>query len=57
MKSKQVLFADDSFLIITNPSPADFKRYITTAFVPLNKRFNDNSLFLNYEKTCEVKSI
>jgi hypothetical protein len=53
--SKPVLFADDTSLIITNPSPIDFKKGITTAaFVQLNKWFNASSLFLNYEKTYYI---
>jgi hypothetical protein len=44
INSKPVLFADDSSLSITNPSPADFKEYINTAFAPLNEWFNGNSL-------------
>lgn len=50
MSPKPFLFADDSNLSITNTSPAEFKKYITTAFVPLNESFNGNSLFLNYER-------
>lgn len=45
INSKLVLFADDSSLIITNPSPIDLKIDITTAYVQLNKWFNANSLF------------
>lgn len=37
MNSKPFFFADDSNLSITNTSPAEFKKYITTAFVPLNE--------------------
>jgi len=48
--SKAVLFADDTRLITIIPSPIDFKKDITTAFVQLNEWFNANSLFLNYEK-------
>ena len=46
----QFFFADDRSLIITNPSPIDFKKG-TTAFVQLSEWINAKSLFLNYEKT------
>jgi hypothetical protein len=48
--SEAVLFADDTSLITVGPSPIDFKKDITTAFVQLSEWFNANSLFLNYEK-------
>lgn len=51
---KPVLSADDTSLIITNSSPIDFKKDITTVFVQLNKWFNANSLLLNYEKTYYI---
>jgi len=47
---KPLLFADDTSLIITRPSPVDFKRDNTIAFVQLNEWFNATSLFLNYKK-------
>ena len=49
--SKRLLFADDRSLIITNPSPIDFKKGTTTAFVHLSIWIYANSLFLNCEKT------
>jgi protein associated with RNAse G/E len=52
--SKPVLSADDTSLIIANPSPTDFKKDITTAFFQLNEWFNANSLLLNYEKTYYI---
>jgi len=56
MNSKPFLFADDSNLIITNTSPAEFKKWHyfvinKLQFVPKNESFNGNSLFSNYEKT------
>ena len=45
INSKLVLFANDTSLIITNPSPIDLKIDITTAYVQMNKWFNANSLF------------
>jgi hypothetical protein len=47
---KQLLFADDTSLIITRRSPIDFKRDNTIAFVQLNEWVNVNSLFLNYKE-------
>jgi len=37
INSKSVPFADDTSLIITNASPLDFKKDITTAFVQQKK--------------------
>jgi hypothetical protein len=45
--SKPILFAEDRSFIITNPSPIDFEKGITTVFVQLSVWINANSLFLN----------
>lgn len=50
INSEPVLFADDASLIITKPSPIDFKVDITTAYVRMNKWFNANSLFFKLKK-------
>jgi hypothetical protein len=49
--SKPTLFADDTSLIFSNPNYLDFKTTINNVFSQLNKRFDDNLLLLNYEKT------
>jgi hypothetical protein len=50
-KSKPILFADDTSLIVTNSNPTDFLSDIMTVFEYLNKWFRDNSLSLNFDKT------
>jgi hypothetical protein len=35
-KSKPVLFADDTSIIVTNPSPLDYKNNITNIFENIN---------------------
>jgi glutathionyl-hydroquinone reductase len=43
-KSKPILFADDTSVIVTNSSPADFVSDIMTVFEQLNKWFSANNL-------------
>jgi len=50
-KSKTILFADDSSLILTNPNPVDFKNYISTFLEHINIWFKGNLLSLNFNKT------
>jgi hypothetical protein len=50
-KSKPVLFADDTSIIITNSCPANYKNNITQTFKDINEWFKANSLTLNLEKT------
>jgi hypothetical protein len=50
INSKPILPADETSLIITNSSPVDVKKDITSAFVQLHEWFNADSLFLHYEK-------
>jgi hypothetical protein len=50
-KSKQVLFTDDTSIIIKNPSLFNFKKQIIKIFEQLNKWFSDNLLILNFDKT------
>jgi hypothetical protein len=49
-KSKPILFADDTSIIVSNSNPTDFVSDITTVFEYLNKGFRANSLSLNFEK-------
>jgi hypothetical protein len=48
--SKPVLFADDTSIIVSSPSMANFKNDLTLAFEQLNTWFNTNLLSLNYNK-------
>jgi hypothetical protein len=52
--SKPVLFADDTSIIVSNPSVANFKNDLTLAF-ELNTWFNANLLSLNVNKTRYVQ--
>jgi hypothetical protein len=56
-KSKPVLFADDTSIIGTNPSPVDFKNDIITVFEHTNKWFKANLLSLNFDKTHYIQFI
>jgi len=49
--SKPILFADDTSIIITNPSPSKFKEDINNIIDNINDWFRDNSLSLNFYKT------
>jgi len=49
--SKLVLYADDTSLIITNPSPIEFPNKLNTVFANVNKQFRKNELFQNFNKT------
>ena len=49
--SKPILFADYRSLIITNPSPIDFKKRYHHCICSTKRMDYANSLFLNYEKT------
>jgi len=48
---KPILFADDTSLIITNPSPSKFKEDINNIIDNINDWFRGNSLSLNFDKT------
>jgi hypothetical protein len=56
-KSKMVLFADDTSIIVTNPNPIDFTKDINTAFKNVNAWFNANLLSLNLDKTHYMQFI
>jgi hypothetical protein len=49
--SKLILFADDTSLIITNPSPSKFTEDINNIINNINDWFRGNSLSLNFDKT------
>jgi hypothetical protein len=53
--SKPVLFADDTSIIVSSPSVANFKNDLTLAFEQLNTWFNTNLLSLNYNKMQYVQ--
>jgi len=48
---KPILFADDTSIIITNPSPSKFKEDINNIIDNINYWFRGNSLSLNFDKT------
>jgi hypothetical protein len=50
-KSKPILFADGTNIIVANSNPTHFISDITTIFEYLNKWFRANSLSLNFDKT------
>jgi hypothetical protein len=49
--AKLVLYADDTSLTITNPSPIELANKLNTVFANVNKQFRKNELFLNFNKT------
>ena len=49
--SKPIVFADDTSIIITNPSPSNFKEDINNKIYNINVWFRGNSLSLNFDKT------
>ena len=49
--SKPILFADDTSIIITNPSLSKFKEYINNIIGNINDWVRGNSLSLNFDKT------
>ena len=49
--SKPILFADDTIIIITNPSPSKFKEDINNITDNINDWFRGNPLSLNFDKT------
>ena len=46
-----MLYADDTSLIITNPSPIEFANKLNVVFANVNEWFRNNLLFLNFNKT------
>ena len=48
---RPILFADDTSIIITNPSPSKFKEDINNIIDNMNDWFRGNTLSLNFDKT------
>ena len=49
--AKLVLYADDTSLIITNPTPMEFANKINIVFANVNEWFRNNLLSPNFNKT------
>jgi hypothetical protein len=49
--SQPVLFADDTSIVISKPSPIEFLNDINKVFGNINDWFKINSLSLNFDKT------
>jgi hypothetical protein len=49
--SKLILCADDTSIIITNPSPSKFKEDINNIIDNINDQVRSKSLSLNFDKT------
>ena len=49
--AKLVLYADDTTLIIANPSPIQFANKLNIVFANVNEWYRKNLLFLNFNKT------
>jgi len=50
-----VLYADDTSLIIANPSCIEFANKLNRVFANVNKWFRKNELFLNFNKTTYLQ--
>jgi len=50
-KSKAILFADDTSIIISNLNPINLKKYVINIFEQMNVWFINNFLSLNFDKT------
>jgi len=57
--SKIVLFAfaDDTSMIITNPSPSNFEKSVNKVIQDISDRFNTNLLSLNLDKTHFIQFV
>ena len=53
--SKLILFADDTSIIITNPSPSKFKEDINNVIDNINDWFRSNSSSLNFDKMYSLQ--
>ena len=56
-KSKLILFAADTSIIVTNPNPTEFIKYINMTFKNINEWFKTNLLSLNFDKTNFIQFI
>ena len=50
-KSNPTLFAGDTSIIISNPTPTEFTKNINQILFEINRSFQSNLLFLNYDET------
>lgn len=57
IKSKLILFADDTSIIVTNPNAIDFKNDVSTVFEHKRIWFKLNLLSLNFDKTPYIQFI
>ena len=53
--AKLVLYADDTSLIITNPSCIEFANKLNIIFNNVNEWFRKNLLFLNFNKSTYLQ--
>jgi len=53
--AKLVLYADDTNLIIIDPSPIEFSNKLNIVFANVNEWFRNNLLFLNFNKTTYLQ--
>jgi hypothetical protein len=53
--AKLVLYADDTSVIITNPSPTKFANKLNKVLADVNEWFKNNSLSLNFNKTTYLQ--
>ena len=56
-KSKIVLFADDTSIIITNPNFTDFENSVNKIFQHISELFSANFLSLNLDKTYYMQFV
>jgi hypothetical protein len=50
-KSKAILFADDTSIIISNPNAINLKKYIINIFEQMNVWFTSTFFIINFDKT------
>lgn len=56
-KSRPIIFADDSNIIVTKPNPIYFKNDTSTVFEYTNPWFKGSLLSLNFDKTHYIQFI
>jgi hypothetical protein len=56
-KSRVVLFADDTSIIVTNSDPINFIKDINTVFKNVSEWFDANLLTLNFDRTSYMQFI
>ena len=55
--AKLILYADDTSLIVTSPSPTEFATKLNNTLVDTHEWFKSNLLFLNFNKTNYIQFI